>query len=268
MHRPCRGDRTGDALLTGRQTDGKIRRYPPDVRGEAFAVGGGICGVAQVVINLTKLTSGKILVFFIAGGRRAGRGSACTSMPWILRRAGATVPICRIRLPARPRRHARRGKGGFSGALTGALSAAQRGRDSRHSVCLFSLHSSSNRGAKKINYTHLRSAIARKGIKNSKPHHYTGFRAQNLSAKSMTKSKEYGTPDIYSADPKTKGRRTPNTNSKGKASIRSMGFRVRGILPDPGSMGLCFCGMPQGLMGATSKLLDEKKKGRLLQEPP
>ena len=29
---------------------------------KAFAVGGAICAVAQVVINFTKLTAGKILV--------------------------------------------------------------------------------------------------------------------------------------------------------------------------------------------------------------
>ena len=35
---------------------------------KAFAVGGAICAVAQVIINFTKLTSGKILVIFLLAG--------------------------------------------------------------------------------------------------------------------------------------------------------------------------------------------------------
>lgn len=35
---------------------------------KAFLVGGGICSLAQVLIDKTKLTSGKILVFFLLAG--------------------------------------------------------------------------------------------------------------------------------------------------------------------------------------------------------
>ena len=35
---------------------------------KAFAVGGAICVIAQIIINITSLTSGKILVFFMLGG--------------------------------------------------------------------------------------------------------------------------------------------------------------------------------------------------------
>ncbi len=35
---------------------------------KAFAVGGAICAVAQLVINFTDLTAGKILVLFMLGG--------------------------------------------------------------------------------------------------------------------------------------------------------------------------------------------------------
>ena len=35
---------------------------------KAFAVGGAICATAQIIINVTSLTSGKILVFFMLGG--------------------------------------------------------------------------------------------------------------------------------------------------------------------------------------------------------
>lgn len=35
---------------------------------KAFAVGGAICALAQLLINKTKLTAGKILVLFMLGG--------------------------------------------------------------------------------------------------------------------------------------------------------------------------------------------------------
>ena len=35
---------------------------------KAFIVGGAICTAAQIIINVTSLTSGKILVFFMLGG--------------------------------------------------------------------------------------------------------------------------------------------------------------------------------------------------------
>ena len=35
---------------------------------KAFLVGGAICSVAQLIINFTKITSGKILVYFMLSG--------------------------------------------------------------------------------------------------------------------------------------------------------------------------------------------------------
>ena len=35
---------------------------------KVFAVGGGICALAQLIINYTKLTAGKILVYFLLIG--------------------------------------------------------------------------------------------------------------------------------------------------------------------------------------------------------
>ena len=35
---------------------------------KAFAVGGGICLIAQLIINFTDLTAGKILVYFMLAG--------------------------------------------------------------------------------------------------------------------------------------------------------------------------------------------------------
>ena len=59
---------------------------------KAFAVGGLICTVAQIIINFTELTSGKILVLFMLSG------IALTALglyqPLVdFAGAGATVPI-------------------------------------------------------------------------------------------------------------------------------------------------------------------------------
>ena len=59
---------------------------------KAFAVGGLICAIAQLVINLTDLTAGKILVIFMLAG------VALTALglyqPLVdFAGAGATVPI-------------------------------------------------------------------------------------------------------------------------------------------------------------------------------
>ena len=35
---------------------------------KAFAVGGAICAIAQLLINKTKITAGKILVYFMLAG--------------------------------------------------------------------------------------------------------------------------------------------------------------------------------------------------------
>lgn len=58
----------------------------------AFAVGGLICMVAQVVINFTDLTAGKILVIFmLAGIVLTAFGVYQPLVEWA--GAGATVPI-------------------------------------------------------------------------------------------------------------------------------------------------------------------------------
>lgn len=59
---------------------------------KAFAVGGLICTIAQVIINLTDLTSGKILVLFmLAGIVLTALGIYQPLVEWA--GAGATVPI-------------------------------------------------------------------------------------------------------------------------------------------------------------------------------
>ena len=59
---------------------------------KAFAVGGAICTVAQVIINVTNLTAGKILVYFMLAG--VILTAVGVYQPLVdFAGAGATVPI-------------------------------------------------------------------------------------------------------------------------------------------------------------------------------
>lgn len=92
---------------------------------KAFAVGGAICTAAQVVVNFTKLTSGRILVFFMLAGVAL---EALGLYGYLVEfaGAGATVPISGFGYLLA--RGAMRGaERGLFGALTGALSAASAG---------------------------------------------------------------------------------------------------------------------------------------------
>ena len=92
---------------------------------KAFAVGGAICTVAQVIINFTKLTSGKILVIFLlAGVILEGLGLYRYLVDFA--GAGATVPICGFGYLLA--RGAMRGaESGLFGASAGAPGAASAG---------------------------------------------------------------------------------------------------------------------------------------------
>ena len=60
---------------------------------KVFLVGGTICTIAQVLINYTKITAGKILVYFLLAGvflRAVGLYQHLVNFAG----AGATVPIC------------------------------------------------------------------------------------------------------------------------------------------------------------------------------
>lgn len=92
---------------------------------KAFAVGGTLCMIAQIIINCTKLTSGKILVFFMLAGVVL---EAFGLYQYIVdfAGAGATVPISGFGYLLA--RGAMRGaERGIFGALTGSLSAASSG---------------------------------------------------------------------------------------------------------------------------------------------
>lgn len=92
---------------------------------KAFAVGGLICMIAQVVINLTDLTAGKILVtFMLAGVALQALGLYQYLVDFA--GAGATVPISGFGYLLA--NGAMQGaEEGLFGAFTGALSAASAG---------------------------------------------------------------------------------------------------------------------------------------------
>ena len=92
---------------------------------KAFMVGGLICTIAQVIINLADLTSGKILVYFmLAGVVLQGLGVYRYLVDFA--GAGATVPICGFGYLLANGAIQGAEKGLF-GAFTGALSAASAG---------------------------------------------------------------------------------------------------------------------------------------------
>ncbi|MBQ8283514.1 MAG: stage V sporulation protein AE [Clostridia bacterium] len=92
---------------------------------KAFVVGGLICMIAQVVINLTDLTAGKILVMFmLAGVVLQGLGLYQYLVDFA--GAGATVPISGFGYLLANGAIKGAQKGLF-GAFTGALSSASAG---------------------------------------------------------------------------------------------------------------------------------------------
>ena len=92
---------------------------------KAFAVGGAICMIAQIVINFTDLTAGKILVAFMLSGVVL-QGLGLYQYVVDFAGAGATVPISGFGylLASGAIKGAEKG---FFGAVTGALSTASAG---------------------------------------------------------------------------------------------------------------------------------------------
>ena len=92
---------------------------------KAFLVGGGICLLAQIIINFTDLTAGKILVFFMLGG--VVLTAVGVYQPLVeFGGAGATVPISGFGYLLAQGAMKGAEKGFFS-AITGSLSAASAG---------------------------------------------------------------------------------------------------------------------------------------------
>jgi stage V sporulation protein AE len=92
---------------------------------KAFAVGGAICALAQIVINFTDLTAGKILVMFMLIGVGL-QGLGLYQYLVDFAGAGATVPISGFGYLLANGAIKGAEKGLF-GAFTGALSAASAG---------------------------------------------------------------------------------------------------------------------------------------------
>lgn len=92
---------------------------------KAFIVGGSICTLAQLIINYTKVTAGKILVFFMLAGLFL---QAIGVYEYLVdfAQSGATVPICGFGyLLANGAING--AKESLVGALTGGMKAASAG---------------------------------------------------------------------------------------------------------------------------------------------
>lgn len=92
---------------------------------KAFAVGGVICAIAQMVINITDLTAGKILVIFMLSGVVL-QGLGLYQYLVDFAGAGATVPISGFGYLL-ANGAIQGAEKGFFGAVTGALSSASAG---------------------------------------------------------------------------------------------------------------------------------------------
>lgn len=92
---------------------------------KAFVVGGAICMIAQLLINYTKITSGKILVYFMLSGlvlQALGLYQYLVDFGG----AGATVPICGFGYLL-ANGAIKGAENGLFGAFTGGLSSASAG---------------------------------------------------------------------------------------------------------------------------------------------
>ncbi len=93
---------------------------------KAFVVGGIICVIGQLLVDLTKLTPGKILVGFVVAGVILG-GVGVYSYIEDFAGAGATVPLLGFgALLANGTKEAV-AQDGILGAITGPLTAASGG---------------------------------------------------------------------------------------------------------------------------------------------
>lgn len=93
---------------------------------KAFAVGGGICLIGQILIDLTKLTPGRILVIFVAAGVvLTALGVYEPIVEWA--GAGATVPLTGFGYLMAKGVESAIKEQGVRGILTGALTAASGG---------------------------------------------------------------------------------------------------------------------------------------------
>ncbi len=92
----------------------------------AFAVGGALCVIAQILIDKTKLTPARILVFYVVGGViLTGIG---VYQPLVdFAGCGATVPLTGFGYSLAKGVEKAVGERGLIGALTGGLTATSAG---------------------------------------------------------------------------------------------------------------------------------------------
>ena len=91
---------------------------------KAFAVGGAICAVGQIIMDLTKLTPGRILVCFVVAGVVLGAVYAPLAK-WA--GAGATVPLTGFGFAMVKGVKEAIAEKGALGILTGPLTASSAG---------------------------------------------------------------------------------------------------------------------------------------------
>ena len=92
----------------------------------AFAVGGGLCVIAQILIDKTKLTPARILVWYVVAG--VILGAIGVYEPLIgLAGAGATTPLTGFGNTIAKGVREAIGEQGLLGALTGGFRAAAGG---------------------------------------------------------------------------------------------------------------------------------------------
>ncbi len=93
---------------------------------KAFVVGGGICFIGQIVLNVTNITNGKILVLFLLiGGILQSFGLYEPLIEFA--GAGASVPISGFGATLVKGAVESSQEYGFVGAITGALEATAMG---------------------------------------------------------------------------------------------------------------------------------------------
>lgn len=93
---------------------------------KAFVVGGAICAVGQIIMDLTKLTPGRILVCFVVAGVVLGAvGVYAPLAKWA--GAGATVPLTGFGFAMVKGVNEAIAEKGALGILTGPLTASSAG---------------------------------------------------------------------------------------------------------------------------------------------
>ena len=104
---------------------------------KAFAVGGLLCALGEILILSTKLTSARILVAYVTAGVILGALGIYEPIAEFAG-AGATVPLARFRLHPKQRRNLRRARTRLNGRPKRRRSRHSSGHIRRDSLRVFS----------------------------------------------------------------------------------------------------------------------------------